>query len=141
MDYEITFTQEQKIKRFVKRFKFDTNSSAFELALDDITVDADGTMNSHGNEDVEGFSILVGDSISRFVEKLLGRKCRCYRCDRESDDEDEEFNAFYKRVRDGFYSDGHWSYDGLWNKFSELLYDAAIEKRDAIKAVPQTQPL
>jgi hypothetical protein len=76
-DYELTYTQEQKIRRFVARYKF-TNAESIERAVVDCEVHIDGSISSKNNDDVEAFPDAVdGQGVRRFVAKLIGRQCAC----------------------------------------------------------------
>jgi hypothetical protein len=97
MDYEITFTREQKIKRFVSCYKFDPQQ--IEVAVADTQVEADGSITSKNNADIEVFEVQVAP----FVEKLLGRPCHCSEWVPGSTKNDPEFTFYADTVRDSLF--------------------------------------
>lgn len=97
MDYEITFTQEQKVKRFVSRYKFDPQQ--IEVAVADTQVEVDGSITPKNNADIEVFEVRVAP----FVEKVLGRPCLCSECVPGSTKDAPEFTSYADAVRDSLF--------------------------------------
>lgn len=63
MSFELTYTQEQKIKRFCSHYKFSQEWRDF----------SDESRRNNDSRDVENFSTFVMPDIRRFAENLLCR--------------------------------------------------------------------
>jgi hypothetical protein len=127
---ELSFTQEQKIKRFVSRFKFLNWDANLRRAVADCEFRDSGFSGSKNNDDLNAFEDAVGEGITRFTEKLLCRSCRAACCVETSTEDDTEFHFFWQKVRDRLFGRFH----GMMLKVAEQEWKEQAAKAHAAGA-------
>ena len=124
--FELTYTQELKLKRMIRRFKFVDLEANLKVAVDDTYTEDDGHGNygygSHDNADIETALPDATKGCYLIAEKVLGRKCSCSVCENNGflygERSDEEYHACCVLIE-----------HELYGRFMKMKYEAA-DKRD-----------